>query len=96
MGSGASQPTQKPGEFLTVPVQRSRSQRVTSLEIDDTIRTAAKVAALGSKEGAQRSTRVTSLNVKDLGMNIETTDSPVSHTESGSQSPYANPQMDGA
>eukprot|EP00438_Fugacium_kawagutii_P010672 Skav207417 [mRNA] locus=scaffold646:162217:162492:+ [translate_table: standard] len=91
MGSGASQPTQKRGEFSVAEdilgsetTSRSRSQRVTSLEIDDTIRTAAKIAVLG--KGAQRSTRVTSLDVEDLGMNVQTTDSPVAHTESGSQS----------
>lgn len=96
MGSGASQP--KLGELLAVPrgaedilgSQTQRSQRVTSLEIDDTVRTAA-TAVLDS---TKRSTRVTSLNMEDLGMNVETADSPVSHTLKEGAS-HSSPHLDG-
>eukprot|EP00438_Fugacium_kawagutii_P021689 Skav223817 [mRNA] locus=scaffold575:994400:994702:+ [translate_table: standard] len=100
MGSGASQPP-KTAEFLTVPEDIwgsqtvQRSQRIASLEVDDIVRIAARTAVLYGKEGAQRTTRVTSLNVEDLGI-FETTDSPVSHTESGSQSLCASLHFDGA
>jgi hypothetical protein len=98
MGSGASmtrqsgQNSQNFGASLMVPREEKfgskilRSQRVTSLEVDDSVRVKASVMTRDSTKGAQRSTRVTSLDGEILGTSA--VESPASHT-SDCQSPYS-------
>ena len=97
MGSGASMPRQSGqnrqnfGASLMVPREETfgskilKSQRVTSLEVDDSVRVKARVMTRDSTKGAQRSTRVTSLDGEILGTSA--VESPASHTSG--QSPYS-------
>eukprot|EP00435_Cladocopium_sp_Y103_P019478 s1255_g4.t1 len=84
MGSGASDASGRSKQF-GAPVQRSH--RVTSLEMDEVIRVKAKVVTSENGEGAQRSTRVTSLDV-ELD-HLQGLESPVSQADSDCQSPFS-------